>query len=152
MEECVFCKIVDGEEDAEIIWEDDDHLAFLSHRPNTEGATVVITKEHFSSYAFELQDDVLSELTLTCKEVGKLLDRAFKDVERTGMVFEGMGVNHVHAKLFPMHGTEGDWEAIESGERINVYFEEYPGYISSHDAEEADSERLAELAEKIRNS
>lgn len=73
-------------------------------------------------------------------KVAKKLDKAFPDVSRTGMFFEGFGVDHVHSKLSPMHGT-GDlthWKPIES--RQNKFFEQYEGYLSSHDHERADDE------------
>lgn len=147
---CVFCKIVKGEIDCQKIWEDEDHLAFLSHKPNTEGFTVVITKEHYPSYAFEVPETVMTGLTKASRKVGKLLDESFEDVGRTGMILEGYGVNHLHAKLFPMHGTEEDeWSKKDSD--IETYFEEYEGYISSHDSRKADKEDLKRTAEKIRN-
>ncbi len=98
------------------IWEDDDHLAFLSIFPNTDGFSVVIPKAHHPSYAFDLPDEVLSALMLATKRVAKQLDRAFDDVGRCGMVFEGYGVDHVHAKLIPLHGTASldQWRPIES--------------------------------------
>lgn len=65
------------------------------------------------------------------------------------MVFEGFGVDHVHAKLYPMHGTKMEkWKPIESAQE--KYFTKYEGYISSHDAARADDEYLAQLAAKIR--
>lgn len=142
--------MVQGEEECHKIWENEDYMAFLSIFPNTEGFTVVIPKDHYGSYAFDLPDEVLQELTTVCKEVGKLLDRTFDDVGRTGMIFEGFGVDHVHAKLVPMHGTDQEgWEQISSD--IDTYFEEYPGYLSSHDSDRVDDETLAGLAEEIRS-
>jgi histidine triad (HIT) family protein len=150
MENCTFCKIVKGEIPSHKIWEDGKHLAFLSIFPNTEGFSVVITKEHNPSYAFDNQDNVLSELVLAAKKVGNLIDSKLPDVGRTGMIFEGFGVDHLHAKLFPMHGTEkvGEWKPIKSN--IDKYFEKYEGYISSHDHKRADDEKLSILAKKIR--
>ena len=149
MEGCIFCKIAKGEAPAHKVWEDDIHLAFLSIFPNTEGFTVVITKEHYPSYAFDLPDDVLKDLVIATKKVAKLLDAKLSDVGRTGMVFEGFGVDHIHAKLIPMHGTKPDsWKEIRSN--INTYFDTYPGYISTNDSARADDVELAKLAEKIR--
>lgn len=105
MADCVFCKIVRGELPSHMIWEDEHHMAFLSIFPNTEGFTVVIPKKHYGSYLFDLDDRVISDLVLAAKNVGKLLDRKLDDVGRTGMIFEGFGVDHIHAKLVPMHGT-----------------------------------------------
>ncbi len=124
-------------------------MAFLSIFPNTPGVTVVITKEHHDSYAFELPDEVLTNLVLAVKKVVQKIDAAFEDVGRTGMVFEGFGVNHIHAKLFPLHGTnDPEWKKHASS--INVFFDQYPGYISSHDAQRANNDELAEIAERIR--
>lgn len=149
MEDCIFCKIARGEAPCHKIWEDEKHLAFLSIFPNTEGFSVVIPKQHYGSYAFELPSDVLAELVTAAAKVGKLLDAKLPDVGRTGLIFEGFGVDHVHAKLFPMHGTKSDaWQQHKS--HVDKYFEHYEGYISSHDWERADDKKLAELAERIR--
>ena len=149
MDDCIFCKIARRESPSHKIWEDEKHLAFLSIFPNTEGVTVVITKEHYPSYAFDLPDDVLQDLIIAAKKVTKLLDVKLLDVGRTAMVLEGYGVNHAHAKLFPMHGTKiKEWQPIHS--KMDTYFKKYPGYISSHDANLADDEELEKLAKKIR--
>jgi histidine triad (HIT) family protein len=151
MKDCIFCKIVSGEAPSHKVWEDEKHLAFLSIFPNTEGATVVTTKAHHPSYAFDLPDEVLSELVLATKKVAKLLDSKLEDVGRTAMVFEGYGVDHIHSKLFPMHGTAdmSEWKNIESD--VAKYFDKYEGYISSHDYERADDVALAALAKKLRD-
>ncbi len=149
MTDCIFCKIVAGEAPAHKIWEDENHLAFLSIFPNTEGVTVVITKEHYTSYAFDLPDDVLTDLILATKKVAKLLDAKLENVGRTAMIFEGFGVDHIHVKLFPMHGTANmaEWKPIES--KVDKYFDQYEGYISSHDCERADEVVLSELTKRI---
>ncbi|MDP3956678.1 MAG: HIT family protein [bacterium] len=149
MNDCIFCKIAKGEAPAHKIWEDERHLAFLSIFPNTEGFSVVITKEHYPSYAFDLPEEVLISLVRATKKVVKLLDTKLEDVGRTGMIFEGFGVDHIHTKLFPMHGTKTlEWKPIKSN--VDKYFEKYEGYISSHDYKQANGKKLAQLAKKIR--
>ncbi|MEO8582084.1 MAG: HIT family protein [Patescibacteria group bacterium] len=149
MSTCIFCQIVAGESPCHKIWEDEKHLAFLSIFPNTLGFTVVITKEHFTSYVFDLNDDVYSGLMIAAKKVGKLLDAKLDDVGRTGLLAEGFGIDHAHVKLFPMHGTKdmSTWRPSES--KVSKYFDQYEGYLSSHDFERADDVQLAELAKKI---
>lgn len=148
MDKCIFCEIVAGRSSVHKIWEDDEHLAFLSIYPNTLGASVVIPKKHFDSYAFAMPDDELAKLTIKAGIVGRLLDRAFDDVGRTAMVFEGFGINHVHAKLFPLHGTQGEWKPLHTD--YNKYFDKYEGYVSSHEYHGLNPD-LAQLAEKIRS-
>ena len=145
-----FCEIAAGEAPCHKIWEDADHMAFLSIFPNTPGFSVVIPKRHVSSYLFDQEDEVVSELVLASKRVGRLLDRALEGVARTGLIFEGYGVDHLHAKLFPMHGT-GDSSAFRPVEsNVDKYFERYEGYISSHDYRRADDDVLGARAARIR--
>ena len=149
--DCIFCQMTRNEIPCHIIDSNDEFMAFLTIFPNTLGAAVVIPKKHYSSYAFDLDDDVLTGLMLYTKKVAKKLDGFFEDVGRTAIVFEGFGVDHVHAKLFPMHGTKQvheNWQAVNSN--VDKYFEQYEGYISSHDFQRADDDTLAKLAEKMR--
>jgi histidine triad (HIT) family protein len=150
MRECIFCKIIKGESPAHKIWEDENHVAFLGIFPNTEGMSIVIPKKHYSSYAFDADDNILCDLVKAAKKVAKLLDKKLDDVGRTAMVLEGFGVDHLHAKLFPMHGTKMDkWQPIHSN--INKYFEKYEGYISSHDSNRASDNSLKNLTKKIKS-
>ncbi|MFN3074541.1 HIT family protein [Acinetobacter sp. TY2] len=149
---CIFCKIIKNEMPCHLVDENEDFMAFLTIFPNTLGATVVMPKKHYPSYAFDLEDDVLTGLMLYTKQIAKKLDYFFEDVGRTAMVFEGFGVDHIHAKLFPMHGTKQmheNWKQVSSN--VDKYFDQYEGYISSHDFKRADDGELAKLAEGIRD-
>jgi len=153
-DDCVFCKIVKGDLPCHKLWEDEKHIAFLSIFPNTDGFTVVATKKHLASYIFDLDDQSYQDLLLAARKVGKMLDKSFDDVGRTGLFLEGFGVDHAHAKLFPMHGTGhlDAWEQVESGSKETKFFKNYPGYLSSHDSMRADDDHLARIAEKIREA
>lgn len=150
MQDCIFCKIVSGDAPSHKVWEDPDHLAFPSIFPNTVGVSVVIPKLHHPSYVFEVPEEVVQKLINASRKVAKILDEKLDDVGRTGLVFEGFGVNHLHAKLFPMHGTKmSDWKPIES--KVDKYFNLYEGYISSHNGQRVDDAELAALAAKLRS-
>jgi histidine triad (HIT) family protein len=150
VEDCLFCKIAKGEIPSHTVWDDDKYMAFLTIFPNTEGFTVVISKEHYPSYFAEIPEEVAQGIFIAARKVAKKIDDAFEDVGRCGLIFEGFGVNHIHAKLFPMHGTKGDWKIMES--EVDKYFDKYEGYISSHNGPRADDEALAKIAAKIRGS
>jgi len=151
-EETIFHKIVRGEIPCHKVWEDDTHLAFLSIFPNTEGVTVVVPKQYQPSYFADVDDQILSQLIVAAKTVAKLLDSKLENVGRTALVFEGFGVNYLHAKLYPMHGTGNmkEWKPIETEHLRDLFFKEYPGYVSSHDCREANGEELEVLAKKLR--
>jgi len=149
--ECLFCRIAKGSVKSFRFWHDEKHLAFLSIYPNTPGVTVVIPKQHYPSYAFNLSDSSLSELVIASKKVAKIIDESFPDVGRTSLVFEGFGVDHVHAKLFPMHGTKvfaEEWSPISSD--ISTRFDNYQGYISTHDYRGVREEELQEVFDVIK--
>lgn len=146
---CVFCEIANNKLPHHKLWEDDEYMAILGIFPNTKGMTVVFPKKHAGSYAFEVDDSILSGLIISAKKVAKKIDKAMPSVMRTGLVLEGFGVDHLHAKLFPLHGKKTkNWKPIESTK--NEFYIEYPGYISSHDSKRADDKELAKLAERIR--
>lgn len=150
---CIFCDIVRSpEEMCHKVWESETHLAFLSIFPNTEGVTVVIPKHHITSYVFDATEEEICSLMYAAKIVAKKIDEVFSDVGRTGVIFEGFGVDHLHVKLFPMHGTGNmsKWRPLENNR--NEYYTEYPGFLSSHDSFRADDGDLKEIAEKIRKS
>lgn len=75
---CIFCDIAAGKAPCHKIWEDEHYLAFLSIFPNTDGFTVVIPKAHYPSYAFDLEDDVLTGLVLATKKWQKFWKRHFR--------------------------------------------------------------------------
>ena len=105
MENCIFCKIIKGDIPCMKIWEDDNFLAFLDINPVTEGMTLVIPKEHKDSNVFNNQNKDICDLTSAAKKVVNILENKLP-IERVGLVFEGIEVEHLHAKLIPIKGGE----------------------------------------------
>ncbi len=148
---CVFCEMVAGHVPCHRIWEDEQHLAFLSSFPNTVGVSVVIPKEHHESYVFRVPEEVVARLMLAVRTVALLLDATFEDVGRCAMAFEGFGVNHLHAKVFPLHGTNiGPWRKLSRPQER--FFDAYEGFVSTHDGAPWSDEDLENLAREIRGT
>lgn len=144
---CLFCQIVKGEIPSYKIWENKEFLAILDVFPNTKGMALVMPKKHYDSYVFEMPNNVYQRFMKAGKEVAKLLDKKLK-IQRTALVMEGMGINHAHLKLYPLHGLDKKFTGMEAGEK--VFFENYPGYLTTQMGPQADSEELKKLAEKIK--
>ncbi|AUB31909.1 HIT family protein [Spiroplasma floricola] len=70
--DCIFCKIIDKEMNAKIIYENDYTLAFLDIFPNSNGHSLVIPKKHFEDYE-QTDDFYLQEVAKTKKIVAKIL-------------------------------------------------------------------------------
>lgn len=104
MNNCIFCKIANKEKDCAIIWEDDDFLAFLDKNPNTKGMTLIIPKKHYDSYLFDMPAEAQEKFLTAANKVVKILENYFK-ISRVALVMEGMGINHAHLKLYPLHGV-----------------------------------------------
>jgi histidine triad (HIT) family protein len=147
---CFFCRLISGLEPSWEVWSDTDHLAFLTPFPNAPGFTVVAPKKHLSSYVFTLGDSEYSGLLLAARKVGLILDRAF-GTRRTGLIVEGMGVDHAHVKLTPLHGIpEGPWHPVRS--TLRTFYTRYEGYIASHDGPRMPDAELDQLADRIRKA
>ncbi|MCL5412084.1 MAG: HIT domain-containing protein [Candidatus Marsarchaeota archaeon] len=146
MPSCIFCDIVSGKVPSFKIYEDDSYIGALDKFPNTKGQSLVMPKRHHGSYLFDLDDQTISECILAAKRVAKVLERGL-DVGRVHVVFEGTGVNHLHAKLYPAIGTTKTFEEkIAEG---RVFFYTYPGYVSTLLGPVADDETLKKLQADI---
>ena len=147
--ECIFCKIAEGKIDSAKIWEDKNFLAILDIMPNTKGMTLVLTKKHYNSDIFEMPDEIYNKIMAASKKVSKLLEKGL-NVKRIAMVVEGLGVNHAHIKLYPLHGLKDKFEEIWAKDKI--YFDKYAGYISTQTGPMANISDLKKLAEEIKNA
>jgi len=145
--DCLFCRIISGAEKAWVVYEDDHHLAFLTPFPNTPGFTVLVTKEHFNSDVFELDESRYLEFMKTARTLVKHLNMKL-GTKRIGLIIEGMGIDHAHIKLIPMHGIpEGEWKPILSNNPI--YNETYEGYLTTHDGPKMSDEELDRIQSHI---
>lgn len=147
MSTCIFCKIVREEIPSVKIWEDEKHLAILDINPNTKGMALVLTKDHYDSYAFEMPDDAYTAFMTAGKHVGKMIEKGLH-VQRVALVMEGLGVNHAHLKLYPLHGLEEKFKEILAPER--VFFARYEGHLSTQMGPQASPEQLQKVAEEIK--
>ena len=107
---------------------------------------LLMPKKHFDSYAFDMKDKDYKELMIAAKRVGKLLDKKL-GTQRTALVMEGLGINHVHIKLYPIYGLEEKFQEIWS--KNKVYFNKYEGCISTQLGPKKSIEELKKVAEKI---
>jgi len=149
MKKCIFCQIANGEVESAKIWEDKDFFAILNLYPNTKGAAIVISKKHYTSYAFDLPKSIYSKSMMAVMKVAKLLDKKLK-VKRTAMVLEGTAINHLHFKLYPLYGLKEKFETMIDKENP-IFFKKYPAYVTTINGPKANIKKLKKLAAKIRN-
>jgi histidine triad (HIT) family protein len=105
---CAFCRIIRGEEEASIVFEDSLSLAFLDRRPLFLGHCLLVPKEHFETLA-----DLPAPLIGPLFQNAQLLERAIEG----GLAADGtfvainnhvsQSVPHVHIHLVPRHRKDG---------------------------------------------
>ena len=146
MKDCIFCKLTNNEIDSAKIWENYFCTAFLDLYPNMPGQTIVVTNTHYDSDILNMNDNTYLEFLASAKEVVELLKEKL-NVKRVALVIEGLGINHAHIKLYPLHGLSKTFEEMWAKDQI--YFEKYEGYISTQLGPQADINQLKTLAQKI---
>ncbi len=146
MSETIFDLIVAGKIKSYPIWEDENYLAFLTPFPNTPGFSVLIPKKNPGDYFFDLNDDLICELTKRAKIVANLLKKALK-VSRVALVVEGTGVAYTHLKLIPLHGDLASKTNVFSAHQ--EFYPEYVGYLTTTEGPKMDDEQLVKIQQAI---
>lgn len=103
MNECVFCKIVSKEIPADIIYEDDDFVAFKDINPQAKIHILLITKVHYGSVADFTEKDaqLAGNLILAANKIAKLMKidpSGYRLVANTGPD-SGQAVQHLHLHI-----------------------------------------------------
>lgn len=124
---CIFCKIANGEIPSATIYEDEDFRVILDLSPASKGHALILPKEHYANL-FELDDEVASKVLLVAKQVVTKMKEVlncdgYNLVQNNGES-AGQTVNHFHLHLIPRY--EGD----------NVGLQWTPGTLSEEVKEE----------------
>lgn len=99
MTETIFSKIIRKEIPAEIVYEDEKHLAFLDIAPFEKGHTLVIPKKHYS-FVHEMPEDEYLELQKVVLKLVKHYEAIFN--KKIGILVHGLEVPHVHFHIYPI--------------------------------------------------
>ena len=72
MEDCIFCKIVNGEIPSRKVYEDEKVLAFLDVNPISKGHVLIIPKKHFENI-FDIDEDYLKKIITVSKKISLMV-------------------------------------------------------------------------------
>jgi len=110
MTSCLFCKIIQKEIPAHIIYEDNNVLGILDIHPQTAGHTMILPKVHAVNI-LELDDDKVGPVFGAVKKVTALLERSLKPNGFTIGINHGMAsgqtVDHLHIHIMPRWFHDG---------------------------------------------
>jgi len=105
---CLFCRIVSGELPSTVVYEDENSVAFLDHRPLFPGHTLLVPREHF-----ETLGDLPELLVGPYFNAAQLLARAIEsalDAEGTFVAMNNrvsQSVPHLHVHVVPRRRKDG---------------------------------------------
>jgi len=149
MPETLFDKIIKNEIPNWKVWEDDNFLAFLTPFANTPGMTIVIPKKNPGDYIFNIDNNLYSDFMNAVKTVAKILEKAFS-TSRIALVFEGTGVAHVHAKLYPLHGELASQTNVWSTH--TEFYPKYVGYLTTVEGPKISDDELNKIQKQIQDA
>ena len=134
-DDCIFCKIANGEIPSTTIYADEDFRVFFDIAPASSGHCLIVPKEHFDD-VFEMKEETAGKLFVLAAKVAKSLKKEL-DLEGLNIVqnngtIAGQTVFHFHMHMIPRY----------KGDTVNVGWK--PG--------EADMDELSKLAQKVGSS
>ncbi|PIP15052.1 HIT family protein [Candidatus Roizmanbacteria bacterium CG_4_10_14_0_2_um_filter_36_35] len=110
MDNCIFCKIIQKQAFADIVYEDPNLIAIIPLEQASKGHTLLITKEHIENL-FDIDEETLQIVAVGVKKLTKklvyenkptginLLHASGKDAQQS--------VFHFHIHLVPRYKNDG---------------------------------------------
>ena len=127
MENCIFCRIANGEIPAATLYEDENFRVILDLGPASKGHALILPKSHATNI-YELSDEMAAKAMILAKKMATAMTAAlkcdgFNIVQNNG---EGAGqtVFHFHMHLIPRY----------KGDQVGITWK--PGELSDADKEE----------------
>lgn len=134
MEECIFCKIVNGELPSFKIYEDEKAFAFEDINPISQGHTLIIPKRHAENL-WEIPEEDLAAVHFASKKIIQAIKDALNPAGVACLQLNGRGVNqvvmHYHLHLIPRANDEPQLP------------------VSSWELKPGDMNEIQQIAEKI---
>jgi histidine triad (HIT) family protein len=106
--QCVFCQIIARELPASIVFEDDDHVAFLDVRPLFEGHTLVVPRAHVETLA-DLPAERIAPFFALVQRLSVAIPQAM-DAKGTFVAMNNIvsqSVPHLHCHVVPRTPKDG---------------------------------------------
>ncbi len=109
-EDCIFCKIANGEIPSKTLYEDERFRVILDMGPAAKGHALVLPKEHFANL-YELPEDWCRDAFALAKRMAGQMTKSlscdgFNLVQNNGEV-AGQTVFHFHIHMIPRYHDDG---------------------------------------------
>lgn len=109
-EDCIFCKIANGEIPSKTVYENEDFRVILDLGPATRGHALILPKEHAANL-YELPDEMAAKVMVLAKKMASVMKEKLQFdglnlVQNNGEA-AGQTVSHFHLHLIPRYANDG---------------------------------------------
>ena len=127
MENCIFCKVANGEIPAATLYEDENFRVILDLGPASKGHALILPKTHAANI-YELSDEMAAKAMILAKKMATAMTAALKcdgfNIVQNNGECAGQTVFHFHMHLIPRY----------KGDQVGITWK--PGELSDADKEE----------------
>ncbi len=108
-DDCIFCKIANGDIPSATLYEDEEFRVILDLGPASKGHALILPKEHYPNL-YELPDELAGKAILLAKKMAVKMTKAldcdgFNIVQNNGEL-AGQTVFHFHMHLIPRYKND----------------------------------------------
>ena len=124
---CIFCKIANGEIPSRTLYEDEDFRVIMDLAPATKGHSLILPKEHYKNI-YEIADDTAAKVLPLAKKMATLMTEklgadGFNIVQNNNEV-AGQTVFHFHVHLIPRYNDDKQSLAMKPQEMTEAQLDE----------------------------
>lgn len=136
MEDCIFCRIIEGKVPSAKVYEDGKVIIFLDIMPASKGHCLVVPKKHAQTLIEMGEDDLIATMK-AAKKIARALSLSFGNgsfniVMNNGKE-AGQIVNHAHIHIIPRFRKDRlrlKWSHLKyEGDEIKEYAEKIKKFI-----------------------
>jgi histidine triad (HIT) family protein len=105
---CSFCRIISGQVSSHIVFEDDDTLAFLDHRPLFPGHCLLVPRTHYETL-LDLPTSLFTPLMANAQLLARAVERGL-DAHGSFVAINNrisQSVPHLHIHVVPRRRQDG---------------------------------------------
>lgn len=132
---CIFCKIANGDIPARALYEDEDFKVILDRGPASKGHALILPKEHYCDIYEITQEKVAKAFVLAKKMAVQMTDAlkcdGFNIVQNNGEA-SGQTVFHFHIHLIPRYENDGMGLGWKAGEITDEEIDELADLITGN--------------------
>lgn len=124
---CIFCKIANGEIPSRTLYEDEDFRVIMDMAPATKGHSLIMPKSHYKNI-YEIADDTAAKVFPLAKKMAALMTEklgadGFNIVQNNNEV-AGQTVFHFHVHLIPRYNDDNQSLVMKPQEVTDAQLDE----------------------------